>query len=145
VMAEKPAHPPGEKFAYSNVGYTIAGSMAESATDVSWEDLVKREVFKPLELTGAGFGPPKSPSETLDQPRGHRGILDWKTSATDEQDNTPIIGPAGTVHMTLSALCMYATEHLRGELGTCKLLAAETCKRLHTPKLQNYACGWVVK
>jgi hypothetical protein len=42
VMAEKPAHSPGEKFAYSNVGYTIAGAMAESATGVSWEDLVKR-------------------------------------------------------------------------------------------------------
>ncbi len=145
VMAEKPAHPPGEKFAYSNVGYTIAGAMAETATGVSWEDLVKREIFEPLELTGAGFGPPKSPSETLDQPRGHRGTLDWKTSASDEQDNTPIIGPAGTVHMTLNDLCTYATEHLRGELGTGKLLAAETYKRLHTPKLHDYACGWVVK
>ena len=145
VMAEKPAQRPGEKFAYSNVGYTIAGAMAETAAGVSWEDLVKREVFEPLELTGAGFGPPKSPSETLEQPRGHRGILDWKTSASDQQDNTPIIGPAGTVHMTLSDLCTYATEHLRGELGTGKLLAAETYKRLHTPKLHDYACGWVVK
>jgi CubicO group peptidase (beta-lactamase class C family) len=144
-MAEKPAQRPGEKFAYSNVGYTIAGAMAETAAGVSWEDLVKREVFEPLELTGTGFGPPKSPSETLDQPRGHRGILDWKTSASDQQDNTPIIGPAGTVHMTLSDLCTYATEHLRGELGTGKLLAAETYKRLHTPKLHDYACGWVVK
>ena len=119
--------------------------MAETATGVSWEDLVKREVFEPLELTGTGFGPPKSPSKTLDQPRGHRGILYWKTSASDEQDNTPIMGPAGTVHMTLSDLCTYATEHLRGELGTGKLLAAETYKRLHTPKLHDYACGWVVK
>lgn len=145
VMAEKPAHPPGEKFAYSNVGYTIAGAMAESATGVSWEDLVKREVFEPLELTGTGFGPPKSPSETLDQPRGHRGTYAWKTSASDEQDNTPIIGPAGTVHMTLSDLCTYATEHLRGELGAGKLLTVETYQRLHTPKLHDYACGWVVK
>jgi CubicO group peptidase (beta-lactamase class C family) len=145
VMAEKPAHAPGEKFAYSNVGYTIAGAMAETATGVSWEDLVHREIFKPLELTGTGFGPPKSPSETLAQPRGHRGTLDWKTSASDEQDNTPIIGPAGTVHMTLSDLCTYATEHLRGELGMGKLLAAETYKRLHTPQLHDYACGWVVK
>jgi Beta-lactamase len=47
--------------------------------------------------------------------------------------------------MTLSDLCTYATEHLRGELGTGKLLAAETYKRLHTPKLHDYACGWVVK
>jgi CubicO group peptidase (beta-lactamase class C family) len=145
VMAEKPAQPPGEKFAYSNVGYAIAGAMAESATGVSWEDLVKREVFEPLELKDAGFGPPKSPSKTLDQPRGHHGKSGWKTSANDDEDNTPIIGPAGTIHMTLGNLCQYATEHLRGELGAGKLLAAETYKRLHTPKLHEYACGWVVK
>jgi CubicO group peptidase (beta-lactamase class C family) len=145
VLAEKPAQPPGEKFAYSNVGYTIAGAMAESATGVSWEDLVKREVFEPLELKDAGFGPPKSPSKTLDQPRGHQGKYGWKTSANDDEDNTPIIGPAGTIHMTLGNLCQYATEHLRGELGAGKLLTAETYKRLHTPKLHNYACGWVVK
>ena len=143
VMAKKPAHPPGEKHAYSNVGYTIAGAMAETATGMSWEDLVKREVFEPLELTEAGFGPPKSPVETLDQPRGHRGVGGWKFSATDEDDNTPIMGPAGTVHMTLGDLCTYATEHLRGELGTGKLLASETYERLHTPELDNYACGWV--
>jgi CubicO group peptidase (beta-lactamase class C family) len=141
VIARKPVHRPGKKYAYSNVGYTIAGAMAETVTGVSWEDLVKREVFEPLELIGAGFGPPKSPSQTLDQPRGHRMI--WKTSASDEEDNTPIMGPAGTVHMTLSDLGTYATEHLRGELGTGKLLATETYKRLHTPELDNYACGWV--
>ena len=41
--------------------------------------------------------------------------------------------------------CKYATEHLRGELGAGKLLAAKTYNRLHTPKLQDYACGWVVE
>ena len=145
VMAEKPAHPPGEKFAYSNVGYTIAGAMAESATGVSWEDLVKREVFEPLALNDAGFGPPKSPSETLDQPRGHRGVYAWKAGVSDTEDNTPIMGPCGTIHMTLGNLCNYATEHLRGDLGEGKLLTTETYKRLHTPQLRDYASGWVVK
>jgi CubicO group peptidase (beta-lactamase class C family) len=106
---------------------------------------VKREVFEPLELNDAGFGPPKSPSQTLDQPRGHRGVYAWKTTASDQEDNTPIMGPAGAVHMTLGNLCQYGAEHLRGELGEGKLLTAETCKRLHTPKLHDYACGWVVK
>lgn len=131
VMAEKPAHPPGEEFAYSNVGYTIAAAMAETATGVSWEDLVKREVFGPLALNDAGFGPPKSPSNTIDQPRGHHVRSVWKRSASDDEDNTPIIGPAGAIHMTLGNLCNYATEHLRGEVGTGKLLAGETYKRLH--------------
>ena len=55
------------------------------------------------------------------------------------------MGPAGAVHMSLGNLCKYAMEHLRGELGAGKLLTAETYKRLHTPRLQDYACGWVVK
>jgi CubicO group peptidase (beta-lactamase class C family) len=145
VMASKPKYPPGARFAYSNVGYTIAGAMAETVTGVSWEDLVKREVFEPLELTAAGFGPPKSLSQTLDQPRGHRGMLAWKRSASDQEDNTPIMGPAGAIHMTLDDLSTYVTEHLRGELGTGKLLATETFKRLHSPELDDYACGWLKK
>src|SRR5690606_253590 len=146
VLAEKPAHPPGETHAYANVGYTIAGAMGEAATGVSWEDLVKREVFEPLQLTGAGFGPPESPDETLDQPRGHVPvILGWKIPMDDTADNTPIMGPAGTVHMTLADLCMYATEHLQGDSGKGRLLSGESYKRLHTPDLDDYACGWAVK
>jgi CubicO group peptidase (beta-lactamase class C family) len=145
VIATKPANPPGEKFVYSNVGFTIAGAMAEKATGATWEDLVKREVFEPQKLTGAGFGPPKSPDETLEQPRGHRVYLGGKSSVVDEADSTPVIGPAGRVHMTLGDLCTYATEHLRGDLGAGKLLSAETYKLLHTPALNHYAFGWVRK
>ena len=145
VIAEKPVSPPGEKYAYSNVGYTVAGAMAEKATGANWQDLVKREVFEPLKLTGVGFGPPKSADETLEQPRGHRTLIRGKVAVDDEADNTPIIGPAATVHMTLSDLCTYATEHLRGDLGEGQLLSAETYKLLHTPELNRYACGWLRK
>ncbi|MEX0678329.1 MAG: serine hydrolase domain-containing protein [Pirellulales bacterium] len=145
VIADKPAYPPGKKYAYSNVGYTIAGAMAEKATGATWEDLVKREVFEPLELTEAGFGPPKSADDTLEQPRGHRKVLAGKVSVDDEADNTPIMGPAGTVHMTLQNLCTFAREHMLGQLGSGKLLSAETYKRLHTPELDDYACGWLRK
>lgn len=145
VLAIKPANPPGEKFVYSNVGYTIAGAMAEKATGVTWEDLVKREVFKPLKLTSAGFGPPASSDEKLEQPRGHTTFLGWKVAVDDDADNTFIIGPAGIVHMTLNDLCTFATEHLRGDRGASKLLSAETFKLLHRPELDDYACGWVKK
>ena len=145
MIADKPAYPPGKKYEYSNVGYTIAGAMAEKVTGATWEDLVKREVFEPLELTEAGFGPPKSADETLEQPRGHRKVLAGKVAVDDKADNTPIMGPAGTVHMTLQNLCTFAKEHLRGQLGAGKLLSAETYKRLHTPELDGYACGWLRK
>ena len=146
VLAFKPPLPPGEKFAYSNVGYTIAGAMAEEATGVTWEALVRREVFTPLKLANSGFGPPKSSAEKIEQPRGHHAsFFGGKTSASDDDDNTPIIGPAGIIHMTLSDLCTFATEHLRGNLGAGELLSAETFKLLHQPERGSYACGWVKK
>ena len=145
VIAQKPEPSPDEKFVYSNVGYTIVGAMAEKVTGATWEDLVQREVFEPLKLTSAGFGPPKSPDETLQQPRGHHVSGTWKVPAGDDEDNTPIIGPAGTVRMTLEDLCIFTKEHLRGDLGEGKLLSAETYKLLHTAEPNQYACGWIWK
>jgi CubicO group peptidase (beta-lactamase class C family) len=145
VIANQPLYTPGERHAYSSVGFTIAGAMVEQATGAAWMELMNREVFEPLELTGAGFGPPKSSDETLQQPRGHRTFLRGKVVVDDEADNTSIIGPAATVHMTLHDLCTFATEHLRGDLGKGKLLSAETYELLHTPELNRYACGWIRK
>jgi CubicO group peptidase (beta-lactamase class C family) len=145
VMAKNTERTPGESYEYSNVGCTIAAAMAEKLTGESWEDLVKREVFEPLKLSSAGFGPPTSPDETLPQPRGHRSSLGRKLAMDDDADNSPIMGPSGTVRMTLSDLCAYATDHLRGDLGKGQLLSAETYKLLHAPELSYYAFGWIKK
>ena len=145
VLAEKPVDPPGEKYEYSNVGYTMAAAMAEKATGVAWEDLVQREVFEPLGLADAGFGPPKSGDATLEQPRGHWARDRVKVAASDETDNSPIMGPSGSVHLTLQNLCAIAEEHLLGQLGEGKLLSDETYQNLHRLELDSYACGWLKK
>ncbi|TWT78025.1 D-alanyl-D-alanine carboxypeptidase precursor [Posidoniimonas polymericola] len=144
VLVKPPLTPPGEAFRYSNVGFTIAGAMAEAATGESWEDLVRREVFEPLGLEHAGFGPPKSRAPEFLQPRGHVTRLGFKVAVADTADNTPIMGPAGTACMTLEELCRYGNEHLRGQRGEGKLFTAASYQRLHTPVLDNYGCGWVV-
>ena len=143
VISVKPDFKPGTDYKYSNVGYTILGTMAEKAIGKSWEELVELGVYQPLKLDNAGFGPPKSPDKTLDQPRGHRTALGMKTAMDDKADNTPIMGPCGTAHMTLNDLCTYANEHLLGHLGKGTLLSKENYKLLHEPVLDNYACGWV--
>lgn len=145
VIADEPAYPPGEKYAYSNVGFTIAAAMAEKVTGADWEDLVKREVFEPLKLTHAGFGPPNSADETLEQPRGHRSTLAGKIAVDDRTDNTPIMDPSGMVHMSLRDLCTYAEEHLRGQRGEGTILSDKTYQTLHDPQFDAYACGWIRK
>ncbi len=104
---------------------------------------MKREVFEPLNLTEAGFGPPKSGDGTLEQPRGHRPRLAGKLAVDDRADNTPIMAPSAGIHMSLGDLCIFANEHLRGDRGEGKLLSAETYHLLHTPDLNNYCYGWI--
>lgn len=143
VISREPESIPGERHVYSNVGYSIAGAMAEKATGSSWSNLVRREIFVPLKLNGSGFGPPASSNRSVEQPRGHRSRLGRKTAVSDRADNTSIMGPAGIVHMTLVDLCTYATEHMRGRLGEGQLLSAESYRLLQTPHLDSYAYGWI--
>src|SRR6476619_5191810 len=42
-------------FAYSNIGFIIAGAIAETRTGKTWEDLIREEVFAPLGIKSAGF------------------------------------------------------------------------------------------
>ena len=143
VLANEPRTEPDIEFAYSNVGYVIAGAMAEIATGETWRDLVRINVFQPLNLASAGFGPPTSAKEHVDQPFGHAHRLGWKVPAGDDSDNTPLMSPAGITSMSLQDLCAYGHEHLRGHQGKGLLLTAETYQRLHSPVLNNYAYGWI--
>ena len=59
ILAKEPASPCGERFAYSNVGYTIAGHIAETVAGKPYESLLQERVFGPLMLASAGFGPPQ--------------------------------------------------------------------------------------
>ncbi len=146
VLAEEPVSRPGTAHLYSNVGYTLAGVIAEQATGSSWERLMQQELFVPLEMTSAGFGAP-GVSERLDHPWGHQVIAgSFKRSVAPGPwaDNDATIGPAGTIHMSLSDWARFVDEHLHGEFGESSLLSTQTFERLHHPTLENYAYGWVV-
>lgn len=144
VLANPPAADPGTKFIYSNAGFGIAGAMAETLTGKSWEDLMQSEVFKPLGITTAGFGPPGEPGKA-DQPWGHRGTKPVDP-AEPGADNPPAIGPAGTVHMSMPDWGRFIAAHVRGSPVNPhrepSLLKPESYARLHTPD-GDYAMGWL--
>lgn len=146
VLADEPESPCGERHAYSNVGYTIAGHVAETVAGAPWETLMRNRVFAPLALPSAGFGPPRG-ARPDEEPIGRLVLLrrrfpidPFKTPA----DNTPLIAPAGTVHMTVGDLARYGAAHLAGEQGAePALLSPSSWRRLHAPFRDDYARGWV--
>ncbi|HLH54315.1 MAG TPA: serine hydrolase domain-containing protein [Verrucomicrobiae bacterium] len=141
VLALPPQAAPGTKFIYSNQGYAIAGAMLERVAGLPWEQLITDRLFRPLHMDSAGFGPPGTTGKT-DQPLGHRKIGEIVSPL--QSDNPPAIGPAGTVHCSLTDLAKYAVAHLEGERKG-GLLKPESFRLLHTPAAQgDYACGWGV-
>jgi CubicO group peptidase (beta-lactamase class C family) len=134
---------PGKTYLYSNLGYVIAGAMAEKTMSSSWEDLITKLVFEPLGMKNAGFGGMGTPGE-IDQPWGHGPTGKPVSGNGPAVDNLPVLGPAGTVHCTLADWAKFVTDHLRGGRGDKALLKPETCRRLDTPPFGGeYALGWV--
>lgn len=141
TLKAAPKLKPGSKYLYSNVGYMMAGLMAAKATGKSWEQLVQEEVFDPLELKSAGFGPPGTKGKS-DQPWGHlvRGKgKPWPL----QRDNAPTLGPAGTIHLSVSDWAVFCLQHANDEEN--QFLLAETLAELHQPDPNSrYAKGWIV-
>jgi len=139
--------PRGRKFIYSNEGYAIAGAMIERVTGSAWEDLMSERLFEPLDMKSAGFGAPALLGK-LDQPWGHLGQMGELRPVTPGPmaDNPPAIGPAATVHASLTDLARYANWHANWDRAEPRLLTEETFNRLHKRAPgQEYGMGWLVQ
>ena len=149
---------PGARFAYSNMGYTIAGAMMERVAGKTWEEMITERIFVPLGLKTAGLGP-QATLGRVDAPLGH-ALVNGKLKAFlagPDGDNPPIIGPAGLAHMSVLDFARWAGWNAgEGRRGP-KLVQPETLKKLHTPVVSmpdrkdaapgtpshgKYALGW---
>jgi CubicO group peptidase (beta-lactamase class C family) len=142
VTSKPPEATPGEKFIYSNAGFSIAGHMAEKVTGKSWEDLTRDKIFRPLGMTTAGFGAPGT-SVKNDQPRGHKADGS-PVEPGPAADNPVAIGPAGIVHCSIEDWSRFVAANLPS--AKIKLVKPETLQKLHTPASgePKYAMGWMI-
>lgn len=133
ALEQDPVAPPGDDFHYSNSGFIVAGAVLEAATGVSWEELLQREVFAPLEMAGVGFGAPVDV-------RGHVRVDGVVQPAPPMRDNPPAFGPAGRVHMPLADMARYLHAHASQRAD---FLSPESWATLHTPHFEApYGLGW---
>jgi len=143
ALAAPPVGSVGEKFSYSSAGYIVAAAMLEAATGQRWEDLMREQVFGPLELASAGFGSPGRAGQ-IEQPFGHRlGLHGYEVvqAGGGLHDIPAVVGPAGGIHINLTDLLTYLAAH--GQQSP--FLTAESWRTLHAPPPGgDYAMGWGV-
>ena len=136
-LKEAPARKQGV-YHYSNLGYMIAGCMAEKVTGSTWESLMQKRIFDPLDMDSAGFGPPGASGKT-DQPWGHVRSGDrWRPR---QFDNAEALGPAGRVHASFADWAKFLAMQLSG--GKSLGLDRKILDKLITPT-GTYAGGWRV-
>jgi CubicO group peptidase (beta-lactamase class C family) len=150
--------PPGKVFAYSNLGYTVAGAMIERTAGKTWDELIVERIFTPLELATAGLGPQASLGR-VDAPLGHV-VVDGKTKAMlagPNGDVPALIGPAGIGHMSILDFARWAGWNAGEGKRPPALVKPGTLRKLHTPVVSmpekkdaapgtpskgRYALGW---
>jgi len=144
AAATTPSSRPGAKFEYSNLGFVLAGAIAERVGGKPWEELVREIVFTPLGMTNCGFGGLGTPGQ-IDQPWPHTANGQPTSSNGPVIDNAAVLGPAGTVHCPIADWSKFIADQLRGARGERALLKTDTYKALHTPRFGGtYAFGWGV-
>lgn len=135
---------PGTKFEYSNLGYVLAGAVAERVGGKPWEELMREIVFTPLGMTTCGFGGLGTPGQ-IDQPWPHTANGQPTPLNGPAMDNAAVLGPAGTVHCSIADWSKFIADQLRGARGERAILTAETYKALHARRFGGtYAFGWGV-
>lgn len=143
--------PPGQikgQYCYSNMGYIIAGAIAEKVTGRSYEELLIEKVLTPLGITTGGFGPMGTPGYD-DQPLQH--TIHNAVIIPYESSDIPLeTAPAGKLHMSIGDWAKFILWVMNCEKGHYTLLRPETARKLTSQIVRKdddndyYGCGWEI-
>ena len=148
LLKQKPKHPRG-KYHYSNLGYVVVAAMLEKSTGEEFETMMRRHVFKPLEMDSADFRTMKS-ARKLKAPLlwGHRINGDPISPKIASAENPSVYASCGTVNVSIADYARYAQWHLRNEPAPL-LSTQQALDHLHTGQIDSpstggkYGGGWI--
>ncbi|MFZ6709818.1 serine hydrolase domain-containing protein [Undibacterium sp. TC9W] len=142
LLQDAPEYPPNSKMVYSNIGYALAGLMAEVVGGDSYENLMQKEVFTPLNIKGR-FGFPEDVGSNNNI--GHTLVAgNWKaTPALIDPRYAFFINAAGGMNLSLADYGIFLREHLRGLQGQSNYLSQANFQLMHTD-VDSYGLGWGV-
>ncbi len=125
-----------EVWQYNNLMFMTAGILASEVSRTKWEDLVRKRIFAPLEMTASNFSVNDSQkTENFSQP-----YLEIKEKVEKVPfKNIDEIGPAGSINSNVEDMIKYVQMHLSkgkyGEKGEKKIIAEATATRMQTAQM----------
>jgi D-alanyl-D-alanine carboxypeptidase len=111
---------PGSIFHYSNIGYDVAGLVAERAGKAGLATLIRREITAPLGLSSAAY----DPHSNIAGPHAHGYRVARNGKLTDTTTWTMGIGAGGSMVSDAADEARFLTALMRGKLLRPALLTA---------------------
>jgi CubicO group peptidase (beta-lactamase class C family) len=147
VMAAPLVSKPGERFEYSNEGYSLAAAIVERVSGTGYEAYLRQHVLLPAGLTDTGYQAPGWPLARLPigyTPEGRPWGRVYKNGWLPDGPGWYLRGNGG-IQSTLADLYRW---HLALEAG--KVLSADAVKKFQTGYVasmggERYGYGWGVQ
>lgn len=160
VKHMRPAWGLRSTFGYQNIMYLVAGQAVSRAAGMSWDDLVRARIFRPLGMT--------STTTTVNGLRGSDNLatphvtIDGKPAPIAYR-NIDNIGPAGSINSTVMDYSRWIRFQLdSGRINGRSLLSTGALIETHSPHtviryegasrrlnpythIQNYGLGWFLQ
>jgi CubicO group peptidase (beta-lactamase class C family) len=124
---------PGGSWAYSNSGYVLLAKVIELASGICFAGFLWERIFKPLKMWSSGIDEFTVILPGRATGHGNRGDGVYRASYR----YMPFSSGASSMYSTVRDLHRW-DRALHGEA----LLEREGGKRMMTPVIGNYACGW---
>jgi CubicO group peptidase (beta-lactamase class C family) len=127
---------PGERFQYSNAGYTLLAAIVEIVSGQPYEEFLREHLFGPAGMKFTGYRVPAWDKKVV--AHWYAGDTDNGTPLEKDYPYWNLIGNGGILSTTGDMLKWH--EALKGD----KVLSGEAKAELYTPYLEDYAYGWDV-
>jgi CubicO group peptidase (beta-lactamase class C family) len=127
---------PGERWAYTNLGYIVLGYLLERIVGQSYEGFVQENLFKPLGMNDSGMF-----SYVTVIPRRASGYWPGRNGIENAERHDFRMGfSSGSLYSTTEDLLRWEEGLFGG-----KLLSATSLHKMITPFKGDYACGLYVR
>jgi len=144
AMQEKPAHPAGARFEYSDINFITLGFLVEKVTGQPLNEYAAKKIFAPLGMSDTGFLPASAlaariaPTQYDEQGKMLRGVVHDPTA----RRMGGVAGDAG-LFSTADDLARFAEEMLHGNT----ILSRTAIEKMTTPQQSSTAAtlrgiGW---
>ena len=117
-------------FLYSNTGYVLLGYIIEKVTNISYFDLIQKEIFDKCDMRSSGYDDYRK--IIFNRVSGYREKKSTKVIENSEFINSSIPFSAGGLYSTLEDLMKWNTALFAGEIISKNSLQEMTSKKVKT-------------